>query len=217
MTRFICLANSHKYGGRCLAGLEINADDDIVWGDSGRPRWIRPVWSDNHGAIPFYYVHRIQLLDIVEIELAGAVPNGFQTENYRFNPASLRVVGQYAFTTSLLNVLTYTETAEILGNLVRSVSVDEARYLDYSLSLLRIQSPISCYYTRAGVREKEQLRMQFCYERVAYDLAITDPAFEESYRQNPDCMASLEDVYLCVSLGREHRGAHYKLMAGVLY
>lgn len=216
ITRLICLANSHKYGGRCLAGLELNADDDIVRDSRDRPRWIRPIWPGNHGAIPFFLVDRIQLLDIVEIELTQAVPDGFQTENYQFNPTSLRVVGQYAFTTALLNVLTYTENAEILGNLGRSVSVEEARFLDHSLTLLHVQAPFSFYHTLAGPREKQQLRMKFCYERVSYDLSVTDSSFLETYRQHPDCLDDSE-VYLCVSLGGEHQGAHYKLVAGILY
>lgn len=216
-TRFICLANSRKYGGRCLAGLQINDEDDIVRLSDGRPRWIRPVWPENGGAIPFYHVERIRLLDIVEVDVARPVWDGFQTENYRFDVSSLRVVGQYAFTTALLNALTYTETAEILGNVAHSVSVEEARFLDHSLALIRVQPPFVFYQKFVGPHRKEQLRMKFCYERVSYDLSVTDPAFLETYRQNPDCLKGLDDVYLCVSLGGEHDGAHYKLVAGVVY
>ncbi len=36
LKRIVCLANSRKYSGRCIAGKELLAD--------GRPgRWIRPV------------------------------------------------------------------------------------------------------------------------------------------------------------------------------
>ena len=45
---FICLANSKKYGERCIAGIELTkgANGNLtVVKENGRPKWIRPVSS----------------------------------------------------------------------------------------------------------------------------------------------------------------------------
>ena len=43
---FICLANSYKRGGRCIAGIEVSIDNDqwaVRCHSDGSPRWIRPI------------------------------------------------------------------------------------------------------------------------------------------------------------------------------
>ena len=54
---FICLANSYKRGGRCIAGVEIsyNTLDEwsVVRNADGTPRWIRPTAANTmFGEIP---------------------------------------------------------------------------------------------------------------------------------------------------------------------
>jgi len=41
-TRLVCLSNSNKLGGRCLAGIELDNQNNpvIIY---GRPKWIRPI------------------------------------------------------------------------------------------------------------------------------------------------------------------------------
>jgi hypothetical protein len=83
LKRIVCLANSRKMSGRCVAGYEL-AD--------GRPGdWVRPVSSREHeevaleeqryenGDIP-------QLLDIIDIPLVAARPRLHQPENWLLNP-----------------------------------------------------------------------------------------------------------------------------------
>ena len=61
MTRLICLANSRRDGGRCVAGIDM---------DSGR--WIRPI-PPKGGAIPeektFLGRKLLAPLDVIELEL----------------------------------------------------------------------------------------------------------------------------------------------------
>ena len=43
---FVCLANSYKHGGRCIAGVEVEWREDrwrIVRDERQMPRWVRPV------------------------------------------------------------------------------------------------------------------------------------------------------------------------------
>ena len=73
MTQIICLANSWKEKGRCIAGINpING------------RWIRPVSDLSHGQIEKELINEMkpELLDIVDIPLADTGPNfDFQSEN----------------------------------------------------------------------------------------------------------------------------------------
>jgi hypothetical protein len=75
----VCLANSRKHSGRCVAGIEIN---DGTLGD-----WIRPV-SDRVSEEVSLEERRYedgkdtQLLDIVTIEMKRPHPHDCQTENH---------------------------------------------------------------------------------------------------------------------------------------
>ncbi len=75
--RIICLANSRKLAGRCVAGKEIDKPH----------RWIRPVSSKITGAlsegdISFSPPHVLRPLDIVQISMLEAKPQSYQSENY---------------------------------------------------------------------------------------------------------------------------------------
>ena len=80
--RIVCLANSRKLSGRCIAGLEIEG------GQVGG--WIRPVSSSPDGEISVYDQtmengSKPTLLDILEIQMIEPRPDGCQTENHLFD------------------------------------------------------------------------------------------------------------------------------------
>ena len=75
----ICLANSRKVTGRCVAGKEIR--DGKVGG------WIRPISNRPTGELSeeerrFENGKDPKLLDIVRIPMLAAQPHNFQTENH---------------------------------------------------------------------------------------------------------------------------------------
>ena len=85
LTLFVCLANSHTEGGRCLAGIELDSKDNPLF-ENGRRKWIRPVCTDTpHGEIPTDLISSINLLDIVEIEVTGRPEKNYQSDNVFFN------------------------------------------------------------------------------------------------------------------------------------
>ena len=72
----ICLANSTKYGGRCIAGLKTDG--------SG---WLRPVSPRADGTLyPEHYMldgnKEPELFDILEIECTGHRQECHQPENW---------------------------------------------------------------------------------------------------------------------------------------
>ena len=71
MVRIVCLANSYKEQGRCLAGIDIDTK-----------KWVRPVSESVGGTLPTATVEEIQLLDILELPLGAQGPDeGCQPEN----------------------------------------------------------------------------------------------------------------------------------------
>jgi len=79
----VCLANSRKHSGRCIAGIEI--------ADRQPEDWVRPV-SSRAGAEVSEYERRYEdgsdprVLDMIEIPLLDAIPDGYQVENWTLDP-----------------------------------------------------------------------------------------------------------------------------------
>lgn len=77
--KIVCLSNSRKKSGRCVAGKEITE------GQIGQ--WIRPVSARASREVPILDQRYedgtdAQLLDMVDILFEKAIPNGHQSENH---------------------------------------------------------------------------------------------------------------------------------------
>ena len=88
MTQLICLANSWKRKGRCIAGIEPTTG-----------QWIRPVSNLAYGQIPvdaqLIDGRDIELLDVIDIPLAEMGPDfGFENENRWILPGPWQRVGR---------------------------------------------------------------------------------------------------------------------------
>lgn len=205
--RIVCLANSIKIGGRCIAGIELdNRNNPKI--QSGHPKWIRPISRMGHGEVNIQLVSHISLLDVVELEVTDSPENlGCQSENIYFNEDSLRIGGTLDFN-NLNNFCS--RQSLIFGNRGKAVSEDVINDLTYSLMLIKTgQFEI--------ILHDNKLRMTFVYEGNEYDLPITDPTFYTAHLKNRKLLKDVDFLYLCISLGVEHNGWHSKLIAGVIY
>src|SRR4051794_18591743 len=94
-TRLVCLANSFKEGGRCLAGIELDHNNNPKI-ENGYPKWIRPVCNTTYGEIPTNVVAHLNVLDIIELDLTGYPSRvNYQSENAFFKESSIRIIGRY--------------------------------------------------------------------------------------------------------------------------
>src|ERR1700674_4959190 len=77
--RIICLANSYKTGGTCIAGKEVLAN--------GYGGWIRPVSARSTAEVwpsesRYENYASPKLLDIIDVPLLNPAPQHHQTENH---------------------------------------------------------------------------------------------------------------------------------------
>jgi len=215
---FIYLANSKKYGERCIAGVEIanfdGASYSIVINDS-QPKWIRPVSKGRHGAVSAKVVGKVKLLDIVEIDVISECPRGYQSENAFFDEASLKIAGQLEWTKKNVARFRSRGSKPLFGNNERAVHVHAINQLTYSLVLI---NPDSVKFKQVTYPNgNSQVRASFVFQSVRYDLPITDLDFCSKFYEKPGEFNSYSDFFLTISLGVEFNSFHYKLVAAVFY
>lgn len=213
-TTFICLANSYKEGGRCVAGIECH-NGTPLWNENDKPRWIRPVSADTpHGEIDSRLSYKLKLLDIVEMDAFDPVPEGHQVENVLFNPHSLKVRG--AFPLQELESLCDRYQPFLFGNASNAVSEEEAGQLSESLTLIKVADSQFAIKPNPANPDKPHVRLHFHFNKTRYNLPVTDPVFMREIQFDRDFLKNAPQLYLCLSLGILHEGLHYKLVAGII-
>ncbi|MBX2893196.1 MAG: hypothetical protein KF734_19955 [Saprospiraceae bacterium] len=211
---FICLANSYKEGGRCVAGIECH-NGIPLWNEHDKPRWIRPVSADTpHGEIDSRLSYKLKLLDVVEMDVFDPVPEGHQVENVLFNPNSLKTKG--VFPDQKLETLCDQYQPFLFGNASNSVSVEEASELSESLTLIKVVDFRFAIKPNFANPDKPHVRLHFDFNKNQYNLPVTDPIFLREIQFDQNFLNNAPRLYLCLSLGILHEGLHYKLVAGII-
>lgn len=213
---FICLANSYKHGGRCIAGIEVVPQSDgslgIVRHDDGRPRWIRPVSMSANGEIPNHLAESFKIFSLVKLTDVEPCPDNAHTEDVHCTRMEICPF-ELSPTKDFLNQLIDTQHQAVFYFRGKSIPTTIIDRLDYSLMLIHPDN--ACAYCDEG-RENSKYRMKFTYNGSNYDFPITDPVFLEQFKKIPDSYADLDGAYLVLSLGIAFEGFHYKLVATVL-
>lgn len=213
-TRFVCLANSFKEGGRCLAGIELDNNNNPKV-ENGHPKWIRPICNTPHGEVHTHLVVHLKILDIIEIDITGYLGvRDYQSENALFRENSIRVLGR--FNTNNLNQLCDNRNF-IFGNRGKAVSEEAIGNLSYSLMLINTNQFTVIEKTYEDNPNRPQVRLVFSYNGNQYDLPVTDPVFLHNYQSNPDFLEGINEAYLCLSLGVAWQDWYYKLVAGIIF
>lgn len=218
--RIVCLANSRKTSGRCVAGKEGTA--------SGPGQWIRPVSNRPTQEVSLTEQRYADgnlpaLLDIMDVPLLNAAPGSFQTENWLLDPSAKWVrVGQLA-SADLDKLIDNPDKLWLNGYETQAGSNDrvpeqEAQKLRGSLYLLKVNAvTISVFAPGADFgNPKKRVQARFTYRGVQYRLWVTDPIIEGAYRSKEEGDYDVGNCYLTVSLGEADKGYCYKLVAGVI-
>lgn len=207
----LCLANSYKCGGRCIAGIEVTLSDEgysIVRDVNGAPKWVRPVSHRPAGEVPKSDALNIRVLSVVKIasfEYAGQYSH---SEDVYYQ--SLSVLGNVRPTHSVLNNCVDRFHSPIFGNRGKALTPECFQTGDYSLMLVYAENP-EIYIDK---RYTPKPRMRFVHDGSNYDFPITDPVYLDKI--NTGYIGVLTDVYLVLSLGVLHDGWHSKLVAAII-
>ncbi len=210
-TKIICLANSYKEGGRCIAGIQIDSNNIPIIIDS-QPKWIRPIYNTKHGQIPYNLVQNVKLLDIVEFELTENIQQGYQSENVYFKDNSITIKSGI----SNFNLKDYCQNVPLIfGNNGNAVSQNDIINLSYSLLLVNITN-FKVSTRTFPERINPQYRLAFTYNEINYNFPITDPIFIDVYKSNQKILDDKNEIQVVVSLGVVFNDWYYKLIAGVI-
>ena len=216
--KIVCLANSRKISGRCIAGKIIEAN-----------KWIRPVSNRESEAISeeerrYENGEMPKLLDIISVPVKDHKPTQHQKENYLIDDRYYWTkTGQYAGRLeSLLDSpedLWGTGCSSYQGTNDR---MPEGLCAEYSESLYFIKPQVLKIIVRIEGEEfdnaKRKVRVQFTYNNTTYLFPVTDPVVESKYLSGNDgCFTlSVENIYLCVSVGLPYNGYCYKFLASLI-
>jgi hypothetical protein len=218
--RIVCLANSRKLSGRCVAGLE------IVGEEAGG--WVRPVSARLHEEVSEHERQYAdgsdpRVLDLIDVPLLWAKPKTFQQENWLIDPASYWVkVG----TVSLAELPRFAEAggplwlngSETYHGRNDSIPLVEANSLVSSLKLISVDRVLLRVFQpgQAFGNPKRRVQAQFRFAGVDYALWVTDPLIERAYLARDDGSYEVGASYLTISIGEPYNDACYKLVAAII-
>ena len=213
---FICLANSYKRGGRCIAGVEIVIDEcrhwTVVRNPNGTPHWIRPIDDKTEfGEIPEFEAAPIRLLSVVR--LTDVTPCFCKAHSEDVSFSQMEVVGSIFSSKAALDRMTDLFHRELFYNRERTISLDTYSHGDYSLMLVR---PDNIEFRFDPTKTKAKFRMLITYRDTIYDFPVTDPEYIHQLEASLNNLTPLKEAYLCLSLSMEYEGQHHKLVAGVI-
>lgn len=210
----LCLANSYKHGGRCIAGIEVSLQEgqlSINKSSYGIPIWIRPVSNRAAGEVPLSDAIGIKVLSVVKIVNACYAGSGSHSEDYYY--AKLQLLDTLNPSDEFLKKYTDTWHNCIFGNKGRALTPDAFQNGDYSLMLIRTEGSEIYLDTRYTPKP----RIKFNYNGNEYDFPITDPEYLNRLRLDDSLYRSGYGVlYIVASLGVIHDGWHSKLAATII-
>ncbi len=218
--RLVCLANSRKLHGRCLAGIE--------FADGRRAGWIRPVSAREHEEVS-EYERQYQdgsdpkVLDIIKVPLLDPRPKAYQQENWLLDPDYYwERVGRIDWK-DLRGLLDPVEQLWVDGDSTYNgmndrILLTHAGGVSSSLRLIFVERlTLSVFMPGAAFgNPKRRVQGRFNHAGSQYRLWVTDPNYERTYLAQPDGDYLVGQCFLTVSLGEPHEGACYKLIAGIM-
>lgn len=218
--QIVCLANSRKLNGRCIAGKEIKK------GEAGG--WIRPVSARENEEVSEYERQYKdgsdpRVLDIINIPLLEPRPKGYQQENWLLDPNLYWEKADRAVWNNLQQFTDPPGPLWINGHSTYNgfndkIPLELAESLESSLRFIWVDHLMLSVFRpgEAFSNFKRRVQGQFLYDGKHYHFWVTDPRYEQKYLAKPDGNYEIGESYLTVSLGEPFNDACYKLIAAII-
>lgn len=217
----VCLANSRKHLGRCIAGIELE-----TLGPSG---WIRPVSSRAGSEVSeaerqYEDGSDPQVLDVLSVPLVAKVGAGYQSENWLLDPDQYWV-REGSLTWEELGALEDepaalwpSECPDTYAGSNDRLAMDDVENIDHSLRLIRVSELRINVFAPGSAwgNSKRRVQGQFDYLGEEYRVWVTDPLIERRFLAQPDGTYSLGECFVTMSLSEPHEGYCYKMIAAVI-
>jgi hypothetical protein len=216
--RIVCLANSFKKGGTCVAGKELR--------EEGYGGWVRPVsmrataelWPSE---AQYANCGSPRVLDIIDVPLIGAAPLRHQTENFliddtgRWNKVG-EVSGAALARACDDPASLWMSREHTAAGCCDCMSPVEAARVRESLFLIRPEQFV-IEVRRDSRTQRKGYRRKFRYKGTQYNLSMTDPVVRGVYVAKEEGDYPVDAAYVCVSLTEPFRDRRcYKLVASVI-
>lgn len=218
--RIVCLANSRKRGGRCVAGKEV-----LPNGTFGG--WLRPVSArEDEEVSPQERCYAEggdpKILDVVDVPLLSHKPKTYQCENWLLDPNRRWSKAGQTDWNGLTSLIDRDEPLWINGHSTQAgrndrVPLAETSSIDNSLRLIRVDAlTVTVSEPLRPSADYPILRGTFDYHGEEYCFRITDHESETGSIELPYGDYPVGERYLTVSLGEPFEGHAYKLIATII-
>jgi hypothetical protein len=214
----LCLANSIKHGGRCVAGLRMDGEG-----------WLRPVGPGDGTLYPANYILKDlsepALMDVIALEVTHHTPEPHQPENWLIGGQPWELVRRPASLAAReLLKSALTSGPKLLGG-----TTDREPFVGFvdapgSASLTVVLAERLRWKVTSEAGKPRKTRARFSLSGASYDLSVTDPHWRQALAEQPDGeyewgslpMETGKLPLLTISLGEPFEGDCYKLVAGVV-
>lgn len=204
----IVFANSVKKHQHCVAGKDILTKE-----------WIRPVSKLKENELTSQqcicdgHQEPVKLLQQINIDLIKHDPLVNQPENYLISDKkwllhksiSRDSVYNYLDCPDNLWINNSDKNDRVDYSLIQSKNI----IITQSLYLIEVEKIYIYWKDRFEINQNPQRRAKFKYNNIEYNLALTDPNFENYTSQY------LYKKFLCISLSGEFNGFCYKIIASI--
>jgi len=214
----VCLANSKKMSGRCVAGKSYEDDE---FGE-----WIRPISDREHGEVSeqerqYEDGSYPKVLEIISIPMKRHQPHTYQQENHVINADYYWERRGRLGWDELQDGLDEPDGALWINGYSSTSGTNdripegEAAALDSSLNLI-VPERLHIWVGQPGINfgnPKRQVRADFRFQGSSYNVVVTDPAVTREYFAGQNGTYAVPEAVICVSLGEPMGGYAYKLAA----
>lgn len=228
---FMCLANSRKLSGRCVAGIQ-----------PGGEGWIRVVSRSSSGTLSrshytFADGRQVALFDVVEVDVARARPEPHQPENWMLGregrswidwmlgPPRWKLLEKV----SGAGALPLLEKSLFFASNLLGDNRDRVNYSNFdgnpaAASLTLVEPSDIRWRISQLLGGRRQTRTSFTVDGRSFDLPVTDPDWERRLSLLPSGIHGSEEVeisrtdrvFFTISLGEPFNGECFKLVSAVI-